>query len=231
MGNEIVTLLFAPRSSFKTRASWWSSPRSSITWTRSCPRGCELDWWVHATRPALGKVLLVWRRRVFQEVKIAVCFQAIPGTQDGPSADGAQAAKRPRLPSGPAPPAQTSTETVESSCPLRTSTVTAPAERHSIKTPPTSTPLLQHSTTAAKGFQMDTSATLASASTSDPMLTPQSTPFQSMLNSDPLLSSPSPPPPPQHLVDNYILSTGYVSYMETLLSAHFPQDDEPAALY
>uniref|UniRef100_A0A674MFB2 [histone H3]-trimethyl-L-lysine(9) demethylase n=1 Tax=Takifugu rubripes TaxID=31033 RepID=A0A674MFB2_TAKRU len=36
---------------------------------------------------------------------------AIPGTQDGPSSDGAQAAKRPRLPSGPAPPAQTATET------------------------------------------------------------------------------------------------------------------------
>ncbi|TNM87823.1 hypothetical protein fugu_006044, partial [Takifugu bimaculatus] len=38
---------------------------------------------------------------------------AIPGTQDGPSSDGAQAAKRPRLPSGPAPPAQTATETGE----------------------------------------------------------------------------------------------------------------------
>lgn len=68
--------------------------------------------------------------------------------------------------------------------------------------------------------------------TSDPLLTPQPAPFQSMLNSDPLLSAPSPPPPPpQHMVDNYTLSTGYVSYMETLLSSHFPQDDDAAALY
>lgn len=77
---------------------------------------------------------------------------------------------------------------------------------------------------------MDMSATLTP--TSDPLLTPQSAPFQSMLNSDPLLSAPSPPPPPpQHMVDNYTLSTGYVSYMETLLSSHFPQDDDSAALY
>lgn len=125
-------------------------------------------------------------------------------------------------------------EAVEPFCPLRTATVTAPAERHGIKTPPSSQPLPQHSTPAAKGFQMDANAPLPdnpSVSTSDPMLTPQSAPLQSMLNSDPLLSAPSPPPPPHHLVDNYILSTGYVSYMETLLSSHFPQDDEPAALY
>lgn len=146
---------------------------------------------------------------------------AIPGNQDGPSADGAQAAKRPRLPSGSAPCTKTAMEIVEPSCPL-----TAPAEHDSISTPLTS----QHSTTPDKGFQMDMSAT-PSVSASDPMLTPQSTPFQSMLNLDPLLSAPSPPPPPQHMVDNYILSTGYVSYMETLLSSHFPQDDEPAALY
>lgn len=104
----------------------------------------------------------------------------------------------------------------------------APAEHDSISMALSS----QHSTTPAKGYQMDMSATLTdtpSVSTSDPMLTPQSTPFQSMLNSDPLLSPPS--PPPQHMVDNYVLSTGYVSYMETLLSSHFPQDDESAALY
>lgn len=157
-------------------------------------------------------------------------FQAIPGSQDGPSADGAQAAKRPRLPSGSAACTKTAMETVEPSRPPTTKSATAPAEHDSISTPPTS----QQSTTAAKGFQMDVSTALTDApsvSTSDPMLTPQSTPFQSMLNSDPLLSTPSPTPPPQHMVDNYILSTGYVSYMETLLSSHFPQDDESTALY
>lgn len=121
-------------------------------------------------------------------------------------------------------------ETAEPSCPLTTETVTAPAEHDSISTAPTS----QHSTIPAKGFQMDMSTTLAatpSVSSSDPMLIPQSAPLQSMLNSDPLLSAPSSPPPPQHMSDNYILSTGYVSYMETLLSSHFPQDDEPATLY
>lgn len=142
-------------------------------------------------------------------------LKAIPGNQDGPSADGAQAAKRPRLPSGPAPCTQTAMETVEPSCPLTTETP-ARAERDSISTTP-----------AMSAALTDT----PSASTSDPMLTPQSTSFQSMLNSDPLLSAPSPPAPPQHMVDNYILSNGYVSYMETLLSSHFPQDDDPAALY
>lgn len=154
-------------------------------------------------------------------------LQAIPGNQDGPSADGAQAAKRPRLPSGSAPCTKAAMETVEPPFPLTTE---APAEDDSISRPPTS----QHSTTAAKGFQTDMSSALTntpSVSTSDLALTPQSTPFQSMLNSDPLLSSPSSTPPPQHMVDNYILSTGYVSYMETLLSSHFPQDDDSPALY
>lgn len=84
--------------------------------------------------------------------------------------------------------------------------------------------------------QMDTSVALTDAPTesapaSDPVLTPQSTPFQSTLNSDPLLSVPSPPPPPQHMADGYMPSSGYVSYMETLLNSHFPQDGGPGPLY
>lgn len=76
-----------------------------------------------------------------------------------------------------------------------------------------------------------TDTPLESTTASDPVLTPQSTPFQSMLNSDPLLSTPSPPPPPQHMSDGYMPSSGYVSYMETLLNSHFPQDDDPGPLY
>lgn len=152
--------------------------------------------------------------------RLLLCFQAIPGSQDASSADGAQAAKRPRLPAASATCTKAATQPVEPSCPP------APAAHGSLSTPPPP----QHSTSPARSFQMDMSATLTP--TSDPLLTPQSAPFQSMLNSDPLLSAPSPPPPPpQHMVDNYTLSTGYVSYMETLLSSHFPQDDDSAALY
>lgn len=76
---------------------------------------------------------------------------------------------------------------------------------------------------------MDTS--VAHTPAADPVLAPQSTPFQATLNSDPLLSAPSPPPPPQHMSDGYMPSSGYVSYMETLLHSHFPQDDGPGPLY
>uniref|UniRef100_A0A667XJ78 [histone H3]-trimethyl-L-lysine(9) demethylase n=1 Tax=Myripristis murdjan TaxID=586833 RepID=A0A667XJ78_9TELE len=72
---------------------------------------------------------------------------------------------------------------------------------------------------------------LPSTLTSDPTLTPESTSFQSTLNSDPLLSAVSPPLPSHHMSDSYTPSSGYVSYMETLLNSHFPQDDGPGPLY
>ncbi|XP_072293948.1 lysine-specific demethylase 4B [Eucyclogobius newberryi] len=76
---------------------------------------------------------------------------------------------------------------------------------------------------------MDTSAALSdplaqSPLTADPILGLRATPFQSTLNSDPLLSAPSPPLPHQHLSHSYMSSGNYVSYMESLLNAHFPQD-------
>ncbi|XP_051232103.1 lysine-specific demethylase 4B isoform X1 [Dicentrarchus labrax] len=177
---------------------------------------------------------------------------AIPVTQEEvSSADEAQAAKRRCLPSGSAPPAETPMETTNKpACPLTTAPVATPAaEHHSISTPPTSQALSQPTTTpqdapaATNGIQMDaetpmdTSVALTDALTestlaSDPTLTPQSTPFQSKLNSDPLLSAPSPSlPSPQHMSDSYMPSSGYVSYMETLLHSHFPQDDGPGSLY
>uniref|UniRef100_A0A8C5DRD6 Lysine-specific demethylase 4B n=1 Tax=Gouania willdenowi TaxID=441366 RepID=A0A8C5DRD6_GOUWI len=100
---------------------------------------------------------------------------AIPIPQDS-SADGAKAAKRPRLPPS-----------------------------------------------------MDTSVALTDALTqstlvSDPTLTPQPASFQSTLNSDPLLSVPSPPEPLQHMSESYTPSSGYVTYMENLLRSDFPHD-------
>ncbi|KAM7387989.1 hypothetical protein PAMP_024193 [Pampus punctatissimus] len=174
-------------------------------------------------------------------------YQAIPVPQEAvSSADEAQAAKRRCLPSDSAPPADVPMETIDQpTCPLTTPTVAAPAkEHHSISAMPTSQPLSQLSATLAPatGIQMDaespmdTSAALSdtlseSNLSSDPTLTLQSTSFQSTLNSDPLLSAPSPHPPPQHMSDSYTPSSGYVSYMETLLHSHFPQDDGPGHLY
>ncbi|XP_044056520.1 lysine-specific demethylase 4B [Siniperca chuatsi] len=138
---------------------------------------------------------------------------AIPAAKEEvSSADEVQAAKRRRLPSGSALPAETPMETTDKpACLLTTGPVAAPAAKHhSISTPLTSQPLSQATTTPqdaptpTSGIQMDTetpmdtSATLTDILTestlaSDPTLTPQSTPFQSRLNSDPLLSASSLP--------------------------------------
>lgn len=185
---------------------------------------------------------------------VPACFQALPGThEDVPSADEAQAAKRRKLPAASAPPADTPMETTNAtSCPPTEAPVEKPApDHHSIGTQPTSQPPSQPSMTPpaapapASGIQVDTEtpmdtgialtdALTESALTSDPRLTSESAPFQSTLNSDPLLSAPSPPPPPthsQHISDGYTPSSGYVSYMETLLHSHFPQDGGPGPLY
>uniref|UniRef100_A0A3Q3DWB4 [histone H3]-trimethyl-L-lysine(9) demethylase n=1 Tax=Hippocampus comes TaxID=109280 RepID=A0A3Q3DWB4_HIPCM len=53
----------------------------------------------------------------------------------------------------------------------------------------------------------------------------------SHLNSDPLLSAQSPAPPSHNISDSYMPSSGYVSYMETLLHSHFPEDEGPATLF
>ncbi|XP_041647378.1 lysine-specific demethylase 4B [Cheilinus undulatus] len=178
---------------------------------------------------------------------------AIPAPQEQvPPTDGAKAAKRPRLPSKKAPRGNIPMETTQNPpCPQTTAQLAAPAaENPSINTPPTSQPPSQFTQTLTpkdapaltNGTQMeaetpmDTSLTLTDALAeptlaSDPTLTPQSPPFKSTLNTDPLLSAPSPPLPPQHMSESYIPSSGYVSYMETLLSSHFPQDNGPGPLY
>ncbi|XP_058494646.1 lysine-specific demethylase 4B isoform X1 [Solea solea] len=171
---------------------------------------------------------------------------AIPTSQEVSSPDEAQAAKRRRLPSDSAPPTLTRMETTNPSTCTVTSASAHTAEHDRFTTPLTSQPLSRHSMipqdVAAQangipvdaGTPMDTSLTLTqavmgSSLVSDPALTPQMmTPFQSALNSDPLLSALSPPPPHQQM---YTPSSGYVSYMETLLNSHFPQDDGPGPLY
>ncbi|XP_023138053.2 lysine-specific demethylase 4B [Amphiprion ocellaris] len=177
---------------------------------------------------------------------------AIPVPQEEvSSADEAQAAKRRCLPSNSALPSDAPMETTNApACPLSTALAATASLELSVSAPPTSQPLSQPSVTLhdapaappPAGIQMDaenpmdtgvafTDALTETTLASDPTLTPQSTPFQSTLNSDPLLSAPSPPPPPRHMSDGYTPSTGYVSYMETLLHSHFPQDDGSGPLY
>ncbi|XP_037105760.1 lysine-specific demethylase 4B isoform X2 [Syngnathus acus] len=102
-----------------------------------------------------------------------------------------------------------------------------------IPAPPSAAPMLPEA-------PMDTGGALSHVLTelnlaSDPTLMPQTNPFQCQLNSDPLLSAQSsvlpPPPPVQNTSDSYTPSSGYVSYMETLLHSHFPQDEAPGTLF
>ncbi|XP_041862074.1 lysine-specific demethylase 4B isoform X2 [Melanotaenia boesemani] len=165
---------------------------------------------------------------------------AIPAAQEEVSpADEAQAAKRPRLPSSSTPPADVPMETSNLSVGPQTA---VPALLHdSISSPPISEPLSQPTATPqeapvpSSGSQMDmdtlTDSLTESPLVSDPLLTPQSNTFQATLNSDPLLSTPSPLPPPQHMSNSYTPSSGFVSYMETLLHSRFPQDEGPGPLY
>lgn len=154
--------------------------------------------------------------------------------QDTFSADEAQAAKRPRLPSSSAPTPETPMETTGH--PAFPTTV---AEHGSITSPNQNPQLLSRLSTALQDnstqmdpeTQMDTSNAVLDA-LREPTLgsDPSSTP-KSALNSDPLLSALSPPPPAQRTPDSYTPNSGYVSYMEALLSSHFPQDDGPGPLY
>nr|XP_057928697.1 lysine-specific demethylase 4B [Doryrhamphus excisus] len=180
---------------------------------------------------------------------------AIPMSQEDPSsADGAGAAKRRRLPSTPTPhTAEAPMETTPA--PQKTAPAAAPAPLNSIiNLPPPQ--LLSHVsvTTSVPGAPavaipsrpdapMDTTRSLPHAPTDskltpDPTLAAHPNPFQCQLNSDPLLSAasppaPAPPPtqPPRHMSDSYTPSSGYVSYMETLLHSHFPQDEGPGTLF
>uniref|UniRef100_A0A3P9MKP0 Lysine-specific demethylase 4B n=1 Tax=Oryzias latipes TaxID=8090 RepID=A0A3P9MKP0_ORYLA len=163
--------------------------------------------------------------------------------EENSSADEAQAAKRPCLPSSSAPPAESMMAP-----PAPSSTLVAAQEHHGLGPLPTPELLSQPTTAPQEGpaptsgnqmdaeTPMDTSSPLAAALTesllgADPTLTPQSTPFQATLNSDPLLSAQSPPHPQHHMSEGYTPSSGYVSYMETLLHSHFPQDDGSSSLY
>lgn len=129
-------------------------------------------------------------------------------------------------------------ETLDTPCPPTPASATGP---HSISTAAaTSSQTLTHASLSSdvpaqrSGPHMNTSVGLSdpltgSPLTSDPTLAPQSAPFQSTLNLDPLLSVPSPPLPPQH--NSYTLSSNYVSYMKSLLNSHFPQEDGPGPLH
>lgn len=181
--------------------------------------------------------------------------------EDPSAQDGARAAKRRCVPlsSSSHPPQATvpapeiPMETTSTPCPLpaasasaplsvNTSTVTSPAQMQDSpalsQDAPASLPL--ETPAQANGLNMDsigamdTSVALSDPVTesplkSDPGLGQQATPFQSTLNSDPLLSVPS--PPPQLLSNSYTASGNYVSYMESLLNTHFPQEEGAGPLY
>ncbi|KAM9384565.1 lysine-specific demethylase 4B [Pholidichthys leucotaenia] len=163
---------------------------------------------------------------------------AIPGPQEEvPSTDGAPATKRRRLLPSSARPADTPTEMA-----------TAPAAEHSIGSQRASQPVAQapmtpqHAPACSGSVQMDpetpmdigvapTRALTGSALASDLSQVTQSTPAELTLNSDPLLPALPASPPAPHTSDSYTPSSGYVSYMETLLHSHFPQENGPEALY
>ncbi|KAG7220942.1 hypothetical protein CRUP_007437, partial [Coryphaenoides rupestris] len=182
-----------------------------------------------------------------------------PGTQQEAPKEGAQAAKRRRLPSKSLP--QTPMETQAEPPQLN-----SPAQDHHSVTPPSPRllPLAGHApnpsavhtdsalmdqsnglanagvpatvaaAAAALSSPLASDPTLTSGSplVSDPTLTSVSAPYVSALNSDPLLLPALSPPPPQHLgSDDYTPSSSYVSYMEKLMVSHFPQDEEPDGLY
>ncbi|XP_061884051.1 lysine-specific demethylase 4B [Entelurus aequoreus] len=184
---------------------------------------------------------------------------AIPMSQENTSsADGAGAAKRRCLPSPSAPrkaaPMQTTPVRIAPT-PMETAPAPQkppPPQPNSIVKLPASQ-LLSHLSVASSAngaptsviqellnAPMDTSRALPTPLTdstmaSDPALTLNPISFQCQLNSDPLLSALSPPPslppPPRHMSDSYTPSSGYVSYMETLLHSHFPQDEGPGTLF
>ncbi|XP_057697446.1 lysine-specific demethylase 4B [Corythoichthys intestinalis] len=175
---------------------------------------------------------------------------AIPTSQEDTSSlqDGAGAAKRRCLPSTSTLHTNAPAATIPPPQPILpvaappsthvgiTSTVAASQVRSTISTssslasaPPNVTPMLP-------GALMGTGSALSHVLTNlnpDPAITSHSAPFQCQLNSDPLLSAQSPaplpptplPPTVQNMLDNYMPSSGYVSYMETLLQSHFPQDE------
>lgn len=135
--------------------------------------------------------------------------------------------------SAAAAPLSVSTSTVTSPALMPTSPVLSQDAPASLPTEISAQPSALHMDSIGA---MDTSVALSDTLTesplkSDPTLGLQATPFQSTLNSDPLLSVPSPPLPPQHLSNSYTASTNYVSYMESLLHSHFPQEDGAGPLY
>ncbi|XP_075896722.1 lysine-specific demethylase 4B isoform X2 [Nelusetta ayraudi] len=177
---------------------------------------------------------------------------AIPSNSpEVPTADKAKAAKRRCLPSGSTPPAKTAMDrTHNPSRSQAAAPLPAPAatNQHSVSKPSSSRTLSRAAPAAAASQEapaptggvlvdtetpMDTDVALSGglSGSSAPSDSVQSTPLQAVLNSDPLLSSSSPPPQRQVVSDGYVPSSSYVSYMQTLLNTHYPQDDNPGPLY
>ncbi|XP_077572841.1 lysine-specific demethylase 4B [Stigmatopora nigra] len=176
---------------------------------------------------------------------------AIPTSQEDTSSltDEAGAAKRRCLPSTSTSHPETPTATIPPPHPTlpitapapthfgTTSTVPATQVRSSVGTSSSLGPSAPHTTTRMlPGSLLDTGRVLSHVLTNlntDPALTTHPVPFPCHMNNDPLFSTSSPathPPIPlpatvQNMLDNYMPSSGYVSYMETLLHSHFPQDE------
>ncbi|XP_010869557.2 lysine-specific demethylase 4B isoform X2 [Esox lucius] len=172
-----------------------------------------------------------------QDLPKRVCARlAIPAQEAILSGDEPQAAKRPRLPVPQRPPHCPPQAPVDS------------AEKHHVFQPP-AVPAAPHSITPTTPSQApvppcdDTTApTLTQAlAIHIPEPTPNPMPVLPGLANPPLqaplgLDVPLPPTsqamPPQDQGDGYTPSSSYVSYMETLLKAHFPpQEEGPGPLF
>ncbi|KAJ8278337.1 hypothetical protein GJAV_G00086530 [Gymnothorax javanicus] len=149
------------------------------------------------------------------------------GPQDGPlSGDEAQAAKRPRLPTPPPPP-------LDPPSPL-----TGPLPKPKYPESSSADAALNAAHSIAPGEAPDASLTAAAPIQSGPDLTacPADSPAQpSSLAPYPDGNSPIPPAATDSSQDDhnapYTPSNGFVSFMESLLLSHYPQDGSSGSAY
>eukprot|EP00063_Salmo_salar_P096482 XP_014071317.1 PREDICTED: lysine-specific demethylase 4B isoform X1 [Salmo salar] len=164
-----------------------------------------------------------------QDLPKRVCARLAIPTQEGVrSGDEPQAAKRPRLPA-PHPPPQAAMDSTQQHLGCHPP-ATAPAPHSITPTTPSHAPAPTNT---------DISAPTLTQALAIPIPEPTLNPMPALPNrclADHLPAAPllplSPDMPSQHQGEVYTPSSSYVSYMETLLNAHFPpQEEGPGPLF